>query len=191
MPLHLLILPSFYPTRECPLDGIFFKEQARMLKAAGIKVGILYPEIRPLKQIKLRDVLRNRFQTSFSVEEGMPTGRLHGWNLFPGYLKGTMQQWSASAHHLYNDYVRKQGKPDLIHAHSALWQGSQRAKSQSRADTLYPYRASRPVLTPWTIFTALAIARDQSSFCTSKKRVWQSVLGCRIGYWNTFLVPST
>ena len=101
--------------------------------------------------------MRNRFQTSFSMEEGVPTARLHGWNLFPKYLKGTMQQWTASARHLYDLYVQKQGKPDLIHAHSTLWAGIAACKiaaeeqipfilTEHRDQFLHPGQFSQPWL---------------------------------------------
>lgn len=122
-PLHLLILPSFYPTLETPLDGIFFKEQALMLKERGIKIGVIYPEIRPLKQFCPRLGLENRFQISYRLEQGLPTCRLHGWNLSPACLRGTMHVWCYAASRLFNHYVQQQGSPDLIHAHSSIWAG--------------------------------------------------------------------
>jgi L-malate glycosyltransferase len=123
MPAHVLIIPSFYPTLETPLDGIFFKEQARMLKDAGVHIGVIYPEIRPLKKICPKLLLKNHFQCSFCLEESIPTYRLHGWNLSPSVLKGTMLLWIAAVRILFDKYVRTEGFPDLIHAHCSIWAG--------------------------------------------------------------------
>ena len=122
-PLHVLMIPSFYPSQEVPLNGIFFKEQALMLKKQGVKIGVIYPQIRPLKQIRPTLALQHHFQTSYAEEEGLPTMRLHGWNLFPGWLKGTRHLWSHAARYLFQKYIQKQGRPDMIHAHSAVWGG--------------------------------------------------------------------
>lgn len=53
----------------------------------------------------------------------MPTLRMHGWNLFPGFLKGAMKQWKHQAVKLFKKYVSAYGKPDAIHAQSAIWAG--------------------------------------------------------------------
>jgi hypothetical protein len=46
--MHILFIPSWYPTRENPISGIFFREQAHALKRAGHQVGVIYPQLRSL-----------------------------------------------------------------------------------------------------------------------------------------------
>ncbi len=120
---HILVIPSWYPTEEDPIVGIFFNEQAQMVREAGIHVGVIYPEIRPLKTLTLPLLLKNYFQKSNHLEDGIPTYRMHGWNVFPKYIKGTMRQWAHVSLNLFERYVREEGMPDLIHAQSALWGG--------------------------------------------------------------------
>lgn len=129
---HVLLIPSFYPTQEDPIHGIFFKEQARMVRETGIRLGVIYPEVRPLKELSLPLFCRNYFQFTHSIEENIPTFRMHGWNIFPGFLKGTMYYWRRRAVALFKKYVKRHGKPDLIHAQSALWAG---VAAKSIADT--------------------------------------------------------
>lgn len=134
---HILVIPSFYPTQEDPIHGIFFKEQACMTQAAGIRVGIIYPEVRPLKGMTLDLFYKNYFQSNHYNEEGVPTFRMHGWNIFPGYLKGTMKYWTNRALSLFKKYVKSQGMPDLIHAQSALWAGAAAKSIADRYDIPY------------------------------------------------------
>jgi glycosyltransferase involved in cell wall biosynthesis len=120
---HILVIPSWYPIQEEPLAGIFFFEQAHMMRSAGLTVGVVYPEIRPFKQLSWPLLRSNRFQWSETMEQGTPTYRVHGWNLYPGFLKGTMKLWVHHAWSLFKRYVQKWGRPDLIHAQSAIWGG--------------------------------------------------------------------
>ncbi|MBS4167835.1 glycosyltransferase [Parachlamydia sp. AcF125] len=123
MPLHVLWLPSWYPIEENPLKGIFFQEQAKALYQEGVNVGVIYPEVRPLRDWKWAQGLKNYFQSSFAIEDHIPTYRRHGWNLFPKMIKQQMRFWIAQADSLMKRYVAKQGLPALIHAHSVLWGG--------------------------------------------------------------------
>jgi len=121
--IHALWLPSWYCLEEDPIKGIFFKEQAQALVQAGLNIGVIYPEIRSLRNFSWALGLKNRFQTSFKSENGIPTLRMHGWNLFPTFGYRQMQAWISSVIKLMELYVAKQGLPDVIHAHSALWGG--------------------------------------------------------------------
>ncbi len=118
---HVLVLPSWYPTPEAPLNGIFFKEQALALRKAGSKVGVVYPEFRSLRTFSLEGILKNRFQVRFFEEEGIPTYRFCGWNL--PRLRVGPRLWVCLVLRLFERYVRKFGMPDLVHAHSVLWGG--------------------------------------------------------------------
>lgn len=122
-PLHVLWLPSWYPTAEDRIKGNFFQEQAQALVKHGINLGVIYPEIRPLKDLRPLLVLKNYFQKSFQIESGVPIVRMHGWNCFPRMPQKQMEAWIQYAEQLMEEYVQRRGKPDLIHAHSVLWGG--------------------------------------------------------------------
>lgn len=121
--LHILVLPSWYPTTSIPLNGIFFKEQTQALNNAGIKVGVVYPEIRGLSYFNFNDLIRNHFHVTIENEDGIETIRKHSWNLFPKSTKLQAKQWIYEASKLFSKYIMLYGKPDIIHAHSALWAG--------------------------------------------------------------------
>lgn len=121
--MHILWIPSWYPTAEDPIMGIFFKEQAIALMEEGHQVGVIYPEMRPLKQLAWSLAKKNRFQITHAVEDGLPTYRLHGWNLFPKMEQIKRQVWIKNSFKLAKKYFKDYGQPDLIHAHSTFWGG--------------------------------------------------------------------
>lgn len=116
---HILLLPTWYPTAETPVYGVFVKEQAVALRDAGVRVGVIYPEHHPISSLGRVSPLKNHFQTEVVEDAGIPTIRQHSWNLLPGTAI-SRSSWQASAVKLYEAYVRQFGKPDLIHAHSIL-----------------------------------------------------------------------
>lgn len=108
-----------------------------MLQQQGVRVGVIYPEIRPLKSFTPSALLRNHFQIEKRVEEGIPTVRMHGWNLFPKILQGTQWQWKQAVYRLYEEYCTSFGRPTLIHAQSALWGGVAAAALSERFSIPY------------------------------------------------------
>lgn len=121
--MHVLFIPSWYPQKEDPLLGIFFQEQGQALMRLGPQVGVIYPEVRPLKNLSLSLLLKNRFQQSKEELQGIRTARLHGWNLFPKIGKLQMMAWVRYAETVFESYISRWGKPDIMHAHSFLWGG--------------------------------------------------------------------
>ena len=47
--LHVLILPSWYPEHKDHYAGSFFREQAIGIHKNGCKVGVIYPELKSLR----------------------------------------------------------------------------------------------------------------------------------------------
>ena len=120
---HVLIIPSWYPIAENSITGSFFKEQGEALSEIGVKVGVIYPEIRPISSAKFDLFCKNHFQVRCYEEQGVRVVRMHGWNKFPKFPKQEGRYWVKQALKLFNIYVKNFGKPDIIHAHSALWGG--------------------------------------------------------------------
>ena len=119
--LHILFLPSWYSYSRFPMQGIFFKEQALALQRAGLKVGFIYPEIWGVRTLLTSTGIDDppRFQTSISEYDGLVEVRLKGMALGPTWPWVTT--WSARR--LLEEYSRRFGRPDLIHAHVAVWAG--------------------------------------------------------------------
>lgn len=120
--LHVLILPSFYPTREAPYNGTFFRDWAQALQRAGVRVGVGYTEGRGLRQLSARGLTQTRFQLSAGVEDGLPTVRLHGWNSLAQWTAGGLI-WARCSQRVIREYIARHGRPDLVAAQSATWAG--------------------------------------------------------------------
>lgn len=125
MNTKVLIIPSWYPTEENKILGIFFKEQAIALKKHGYEVTVLYPEIRTLRSYS--SSWKKGIQ--ITVEDGLKVYRYKTYNPLPARVPYSnaflFYSWLKK---LYQVMVLKDGKPDIIHAHSALWGGWAAAK---------------------------------------------------------------
>lgn len=114
--MHVLILPSWYPTYPGDFGGSFFREQALALHLHGCQVGVIYPQLRSLRQWKT--IFSGKRGIEEELDQGMPTYRLHGMNWYPRLPILGRKKWLADGLTLFEYYVRKNGKPDLLHAHS-------------------------------------------------------------------------
>ncbi len=164
--MHVLVVPSWYPTTEAPLQGIYFAEQARLLQDEGLSVGVVYPEQQSLRRCSWQALRRKHFQTAWTTDHGIPTLRRYGWNVWWRFPPGVRLR-VRSAVRLARRYVDRHGVPDLIHAHSARWAGAAAARisdafgvpyvltehySGFTRDKLFPWR--------WSLFeTGLRQAR--------------------------------
>lgn len=112
--LHICFLTSWYPTAEAPGNGSFFREQAEMLAAVGMQVGVI-----GLNSVPGTDF--GWFQgPSVGNEDGLTTLR-STVPYFPQFLGGVegflLKRKSSELADLYQQVL---GIPDVIHAHSAF-----------------------------------------------------------------------
>ncbi|MFL5382931.1 MAG: glycosyltransferase [Longimicrobiaceae bacterium] len=120
--MHVLVLPSWYPTALDPVNGIFFREQAQALAAAGARVGVAAPILRGVRTAGRGRVLDYRFQLSEEDDGGVATLRAQGWSV-PKLGAVNRRLWGAMARRLARRYAARHGRPDVVHAHSALAAG--------------------------------------------------------------------
>lgn len=113
--MHILIIPSWYPTKENPINGTFFREQALALKNAGNKVGVLYIKNRSLKKF-YSSVKYYKNRIEFYNDNGIKTYRCSGVNFTPK-TKITIDMLTLI---FFKRYITNEGMPDIIHAHSFL-----------------------------------------------------------------------
>lgn len=119
--MHVLIIPSWYPSNPGDVVGSFFREQAQALARASCQVGVIYPQFRSLQQF--RTVWSGPYGIFMDSDEGIPTLRYHSMSWFPRMPKLQAAQWIKYGLRLYAEYTKKYGKPDVIHAHSLLYGG--------------------------------------------------------------------
>ena len=120
-PKHILIIPSWYPQFSGDIGGSFFREQAIALRKAEYQVGVIYPQIRSLKNIK--SILKKPYGLTGEDDEGVNTIRWYAVNFIPKNKKYNKSHWIKIALKLFETYVEQFGKPDIIHVHSMLYAG--------------------------------------------------------------------
>ena len=133
--MHVLVIPSWYPTSLIDVGGSFFREQALALHRNGCKVGVIYPQMRSLREWKT--IFKGSYAIENELDEGITTLRHHGMCWFPRMRKCARKQWVNSGMKLYKEYVRINGEPDLIHAHSILNAGVLAGKIKATCNVPY------------------------------------------------------
>lgn len=116
--MHVLVVPSWYPTESDPVMGIFFKEQAEALQKYGHQVTVLFQEIWSIKTIG-----QHSQGLSVQSENGVPTYRFGGYNYLPRVPHSAHKIFYKRLKKLFHRIVKEQGKPDVLHAHCCLWGG--------------------------------------------------------------------
>lgn len=108
--MHVLILPSWYfPPGTPEIAGRMFHALAKGLRSEGIDARILYGDF---------GVKGPLFpKTTFNTEEGVPTWRTVQW-FTPKTNTIFMRAWINRYVSVLRQYMEREGKPDLIHAHS-------------------------------------------------------------------------
>lgn len=120
--MHVVLIPSWYDTPDKPWRGTFFRDQALCLLRHGVQVGLVFVERRSLSRLAPAALAGNHFQMTFTDEEGISTMRMKGWSTFAQTTLGSLL-WAALTRKLFRSYVAKQGLPDIIHGHAAMWGG--------------------------------------------------------------------
>lgn len=112
---HVLVVPSWYHTRDNPVHGSFFREQAVAVQKLGVKMGVVFPDLRTVVGARAGEAVSRRFQVVEGNDEGIFTMRVMGWRI-PQAKKVTRDLWVKQVQRLTKRYVRRHGVPDLIHA---------------------------------------------------------------------------
>lgn len=120
--MRVLLIPSWYDSPDRPNLGTFFRDQALALQRVGLEVGMTHVEARSVKQLRPAALKQTRFQIVEDERDGFPVVRTRGWNLnyqsvAGGNLFTRLMIRTAEA------YAAKHGRPDIIHAHAAVWGG--------------------------------------------------------------------
>ncbi|MDS0527287.1 glycosyltransferase [Clostridium sp. SHJSY1] len=117
--MHIMVVPSWYASPRNKVHGSFFKEQFQALQRSGEKISVAYNEIWP---ITLFGKVGEERGLSFNVEEDLNVYRYKDYNFFPKNPR-MFKSFNKRMEKLYLEIVKKEGKVDLIHAHSAFWGG--------------------------------------------------------------------
>ena len=115
--MHILEIPSFFP----PYGGLFCLDQAKALKALGHEVRILSNvqlalTIGPKGYFTLPWRRYEHNRDGITVYQSFQRG-------VPKAVRWNMKRWVATVCDMFDDYVARYGKPDILHAHCAKWAG--------------------------------------------------------------------
>ena len=115
---HILIIPSWYPTEQNKISGSFFREQAQALIRHTHRVGVIYPQFRPLRKIKR--LLSGHYGLKIKDDAGLMTLRWHDVVWIPRNKRYLRFAWIHNGLKLFESYRERHGLPDIIHVHSML-----------------------------------------------------------------------
>jgi|SRR5690554_367628 len=120
--MHILLLPSWYPKNPTDVGGVFFRDQALALHQHGHRVGVIAPSLRSLRTLGQRRT--EAALPDCENDNGILTYRKEVVALFPRLPYGTYWSFKCAARALLNRYVKENGRPDILHAHAAIFGGA-------------------------------------------------------------------
>jgi glycosyltransferase involved in cell wall biosynthesis len=115
--MHIMVIPSWYASSRNKVHGSFFKEQFIALSNSGEKITVAYNEIWPITMFGKIDEKRG---LKFNIEENLRTYRYKDYNYFPK-MALMFRSFNKRMDKLYQEIIKREGKVDIIHAHSAFW----------------------------------------------------------------------
>jgi glycosyltransferase involved in cell wall biosynthesis len=159
---HILILPSeeFVPPH-APLAGIFQLDQARALKDAGYRVGVVsvrfwhsiptvvratidkilgLPCTDDLRKLSVGQLIQQGVKRIFEPYkfmfheniEGIPVYRIECFSFLPRSMCSDWWSWCRGGMLAFKMYAEEEGRPDIIHAHNSLYAGLLAARIKAR-----------------------------------------------------------
>jgi glycosyltransferase involved in cell wall biosynthesis len=121
--MKILFIPSWYPTKDSPLSGTFFREQANALHKNGHEVFVLFSQV-----ISIRLIFKKLFNREENEDfDNFQTLRLIRYSFFPRRIFSRMRIFENSILNFRGYKIIKSRYdfiPNIIHAHSMLYAGT-------------------------------------------------------------------
>ena len=114
--MKILLLPSWYPTNENKINGIFFKEQAEALLRYGVDIRVLTINLLSIKEV----LKRKQIGLEIVNENGVKVYRYTNYNYFPRMTSLYLKYYGVLVKKLIKEIESYEGKIDIVHIHSAL-----------------------------------------------------------------------
>lgn len=117
--LHVVIVPSWWPSPERPLHGVFFPDFARAMAEAGVRVGVVTPDLvgaRFWRETSARWRARVEWENAGNV----PVVRVRGRHTSLGQTGIHLRAYRRRLEMGLAAYAERNGSPDLLHAMAAL-----------------------------------------------------------------------
>jgi len=134
--MHVLVVPSWYPTRYDTVRGHFFRQQALALRRSGLQIGVIAPAPRSLRFLG-KEVRGWPSGVAVESDEGIPTYRYYSWTWTGRLRRLYYRLWMRAGRLLFTRYVADWGFPDLVHAHVVHYAGTLAAEIKERYEIPY------------------------------------------------------
>ena len=138
--MHILEIPSFFP----PYGGLFCLDQSKALKACGHEVRIL-SNVQLGMTIGWKDYLTLPWHRYEHEMDGVTVYQSYQRGI-PKVIRPNVKRWVSIVMSMFEDYVKKYGKPDILHAHCAKWAGYAAMKISEQAQIPYVVTEHLPLL---------------------------------------------
>ncbi len=114
--MHILCVPSWWPSAEQPISGVFFTDYVWAFSRAGAKVGVVFPDLVSLRHLRpgVRAPILPRL--TWDAVDAVPVVRIRGWHTAlgrPSWQMGRYLKWLRWG---LSEYSSRHGTPDLLHA---------------------------------------------------------------------------
>lgn len=169
--MHILLLPSWYPKTSNDVGGVFFRDQALALHNHGHKVGVIAPTMRSLRTLA-KTSLEAKLPP-YVNDNGLLTYRKEFLAALPRIPYGNYILFKKVAIDLFKRYITENGKPDVLHAHAAVFGGAVGAVLSAEFDiplvlTEHSSGFARRIYSNWQLKLAeKAIRRARSCIAVS------------------------
>ncbi len=187
--LHILIIPSWYPKYEGDVGGSFFREQAIALKSKGFNIGVIFPQIRSIK-----NAFSDFNGVKKELDEEIATYRCGFINLTPRLTRIIQKKWLKVGEKLFELYIKENGIPDILHAHS-LFNGGLLANALSAkykipfVITEHSTAFSRGLLTKKQMNDAQLVVNNASS-CIAVSEEFRGLLNQSFNTYKWNYIPN-
>lgn len=115
--MHILEIPSFFP----PMGGDFCLNQAKVLAALGHKVRII-SNVQLGMTIEFKDYCLLSWHRYEHQMDGILVYQSFQRGI-PKMIRHNVKRWVNIVCSMFEEYVKKYGMPDILHAHCAKWAG--------------------------------------------------------------------
>ena len=153
--MHIVEIPSFFT----PYGGEFCLDQARALKAQGHEVRIL-SNVQLGVTIGLKGYLTLPFRRYEHQQDGITVCQSFQRGV-PMTVRWNVRRWVHIVCSMFDDYVARYGRPDILHAHCSKWGG------------YAAMQISRKYQIPYVITEHLSRLVFEKEFGPAPSGVWQ------------------
>ena len=124
-PLHVLVIPTWYPNGEDKLIGVYHKLFSTALTEYGVKTNMLYVDRQGLSSLPKYPTMQKLYEES---NTGYVTYCRRMLDISKFSADAQLSAYCRTVEKLYKTYVKQHGKPDILHAHVTVPAGYAAAK---------------------------------------------------------------